>query len=174
MEFLFKLRAKSRLISQKISITYVWKSSKYTSAVVSISCTVIKKHVKIKHTSINLFKDFLGNTLPWSISLIFIPYDSHKKKINFKRHSLTKHLFRLNIFAIYLPLKLILFIVHIFSIRAFFIKQKLFLLSWKELTLTISIINAPLDIDWLTSFSSYKLLIGLFEFSRKAVETACY
>ena len=37
--------------------------SRYTSVAVSISCIVIKKHMKIKHTNTNLFKDFSGNTL---------------------------------------------------------------------------------------------------------------
>ena len=64
---------------KKLSIIYVWKDSKCTSAAVSISCIVIKKDVKIKHINANLFKDFSGNTLTWNISLIFIPYNSHKK-----------------------------------------------------------------------------------------------
>ena len=55
---------------QKISITYVWKGSKCTSAAVSISCIVIKKNVKIKLINADLFKDFSGNThlretYPW-------------------------------------------------------------------------------------------------------------
>ena len=80
-ELSFELWAKSCLFSQKISIIYVWKSFKYSSAAVSISCIVIKKHVKIKHTNtINLFNDFSGNTPRWNISLILIPYNSHKKK----------------------------------------------------------------------------------------------
>ena len=134
MVLLFELWAKSCLLSQKISIIYVWKSAKYTSVAVTISCIVIKKHVKIKHTNTNPFKDFSRNTLPWNISLILIPYNSltKKKSSYFKIHSLTKNLFRLNILAIYLPLKLFFLIVHIFSIRNFFIKWKLFLLSWNE------------------------------------------
>ena len=129
----------------------------------------------MKHANTSVFKDFSGNTLKWNISLILISYNSlTEKKINFKIHSLTKSLFRLNIFAIYLPLKLIFFIVHIFSIRTSFIKQKFFLLSWKELMLIISIINAPLNINWLASFSSYKLLIDLFQFNWKLVEAASY
>ena len=113
----------------------------------------------------------LSETYPW---FWFLTTLSQKKKINFKIHSLTKSLFRLKIFAIYLPLKLIFFIVHIFSIRTSFIKQKFFLLSWKELMLIISIINAPLNFNWLASFSSYKLLIGLLQFNWKLVQAASY
>ena len=46
-----------------------------------------------------------------------------QKKSNFKIHSLTKNLLRLNIFAIYFPLNLIFFTVHIFSIRTFSLYQ---------------------------------------------------
>ena len=46
-----------------------------------------------------------------------------KKQTNLKSHSLTKNFFRLNIFAIYFLLKLIFFIVHIFSIRTFSLYQ---------------------------------------------------
>ena len=73
---------------------------------------------------------------------------------------------------------------HFFPLDFFlFIKQKLFLLLWKELMLIISIMNASLNIDWLASFSSCKLLIGLFEFNKKTrwnslilklFLTACY
>ena len=122
------------------------------------------KNVNKKHTNTNLFKDLSGNTLTWNISLILIPYSSYK------------NLFRLNIFAIYFPLlnssfsRSIFFRLELFL----FIKRKLFLLLWKELMLIISIINASLNIDWLASFSSCKLLIGLFEFNRKPVEAASY
>ena len=83
-----------------------------------------KKNVKIKYTNTNLFKDLSGNTLAWNISLILTPYNSHNtKKRSFKIHWLTRNLFRLNIFAIYFPLKLIVFTVHIFSIRTFSLYQ---------------------------------------------------
>ena len=145
-----------------------------TTAAVSISCIVIKKNVKVKHINTNLFKDLPGNTLTWNISLMLTTYSSHKK-LSFKIYWLTKNLFRLNIFAIYFPLKLIIFTVHIISIRTFSLYQtKAFLLLWKELMLIVSIVNASLNIDWLASFSSCKLLIGLFEFNRKPVERACY
>ena len=93
-----------------------------TTAAVSISCIVIKKNVKIKHINTNLFKDLPGNTLTWNISLMLTPYSSHKK-LSFKIYWLTKNLFRLNIFAIYFPLKLIIFTVHIISIRTFSLYQ---------------------------------------------------
>ena len=64
---------------RKISIINVWKGSKCTSAAVSISCIVIKKYVKIKYINTSLFKDLLGNTLAWNISLILTPYNSHKE-----------------------------------------------------------------------------------------------
>ena len=51
-----------------------------------------------------------------------IPYLDFLKlsqKTQFQNTLLTKNLFRLNIFAIYFPLKLIVFTAHIFSIRAF-------------------------------------------------------
>ena len=92
------------------------------------------------------------------------------QKLSFKIHKLAKNLFRLNIFTIYFPLKLIVFTVHIFSIWTFSLYQtKLLLLSWKELILIISITNASLNIDWLARFSCCKLLIGFFEFNRKPV-----
>ena len=69
-----------------------------------------------------LLLNLSGNTLTWNISLILTPYNSHKK-VSFKIHKLTKNLFRLNIFAIYFPPKLIVFIVHIFTIRAFSLYQ---------------------------------------------------
>ena len=65
-ELLFELCAKSCLFSQKISIIYVWKGFKYTSAAVSVSCifffffffislfNVDKKKVKIQLKSLNL------------------------------------------------------------------------------------------------------------------------
>ena len=61
--------------------------------------------------------------------------------------SLPKNLL-LNILAIYFPVKLIFF--------------------------PVKLINAPLNVDWLASYSSYKLLIGLLEFNRESVETASY
>ena len=63
------------------------------------------------------------------------------QKIQSQNTLLTKKLFRLNIFAIYFPLKLIVFAVHIFSIRTFSLYQT------KELVLIIFIINASLNID---------------------------
>ena len=122
MQLLFELGAKScQLFSQKISIIYVWKGSKYTSAAVSISCIVIKKNVKISHTNTNLFKDFSANTLYVKHIPDFLQLS--QKQTNLKIHSLTKNFFRLNIFAIYFPLKLIVFTVHIFSIRTFSLYQ---------------------------------------------------
>ena len=59
-------------------------------------------------------------------------------------------------------------LVSFFDPNFLFLLKEL-LLSWKEL-LIISIINAPLNIDGLASFSSCKILIGLFEFNRKLVE----
>ena len=37
-----------------------------------------QKNVKIKYINTNLFKDLSGNTLAWNMSLILIPYNSHK------------------------------------------------------------------------------------------------
>ena len=88
------------------------------------------------------------------------------QKTQFQNTLSYQNLLRLNIFAIYFPLKLIVSTVYIFSIFLF-VKRKLFLLLSKELMLTISIINASLNIDWLTSFSICKLLIALFEFNKK-------
>ena len=45
------------------------------STAVSISCIVIRKDLKIKHTNTNLFKDFSGE------SLILISYNSCKKNL---------------------------------------------------------------------------------------------
>ena len=45
------------------------------------------------------------------------------QKNQFQIHSITKNLFRLNIFAIYFPLKLIFFTVRTFSIRTFSLDQ---------------------------------------------------
>ena len=59
---------------------------------------------------------------------------------------------------------------HFFPLDFFlFIKQKLFLLLWKELMLIISIMNASLNIDWLASFwvADWQLLIGFFELNKK-------
>ena len=131
--------------------------------------------MKIKHLNTNLFKDLSGNKLTWNTSLILIPYNSHKNTqfqntLTYQKPLQTKHF--CNIFPTithrfhcpyFFPLELFLFI-----------KRKLFLLLWKELMLIISIINASLNIDWLASFSSCKLLIGLFEFNRKPVEAAYY
>ena len=80
---------------KKISIIYVWKGSKGTSAAVSIWCIVIKKNVKIKHINANKFKDFSGNTLTWKISLVLIPYNSQKSQFQntstYQKPLLTKH-----------------------------------------------------------------------------------
>ena len=74
------------------------------------------------NASTNLLKGFSGNTLTWNIFLILIPYKSQKKN-QFQNTFTYKNLVRLNIFVIYLPLKLIFFIVHIFSIRTFSLYQ---------------------------------------------------
>ena len=65
------------------------------------------------------------------ISLSLIPWKSHQK-IGFKIHELTKNLFRLNIFEIYLPLKLIVFTVHIFSIITFSLYQTKIIFAFRK------------------------------------------
>ena len=75
-----------------------------------------------------LLLDLSGDTLAWNISLIFTIYNSHKK-LSFKIPKLTKNLFRLDIFAIYFPLKLIVLSSIFFRLELFFfINRKLFLL----------------------------------------------
>ena len=101
-----------------------------------------------------------------NIFLILIPYNS-QIQTSFKINSLTKNLSRLNIFAIYFLLKLIIFTVQIFFIRTFSL-HSLFLFF------IISFRSAPLNIELLASFPGYKLSICLLEFNRKSVETACY
>ena len=89
------------------------------------------------------------------------------QKTQFQNTLTYQNLFRLNIFAIYFQLKLILFTVHIFSITTFSLYQNESFALWKELMFIISIINTSLNIDWLASFSSWKHLIGSFEFNKK-------
>ena len=91
-----------------------------------------------------LLLDLSGNTLTWNISLILTPYNSHKK-LSFKIHKLTKNLFRLNIFAIYFPLKLVVFIVHLFSIRAVSLYQ----------TKVIFAFMKKADVDHFCAFSCH-------------------
>ena len=116
-------RQKLWLFSQKISIIYVWKCSKCTSASVSISCMVIKKNVKIKHINTNLLKGLSG--YPWFIVKHIPDFDSLQlsQKTQFQNTLTYQNLFRLNIFAIYFPLKLIVFTVQIFSIITFSLYQ---------------------------------------------------
>ena len=130
--------------------------------------------MKIKHTNTNLFKDFSGNILTWNISLILIPYNSHKK-INFKIHSLTKNFFRLHVFAIHFPRKLIFFGGYIFSIRTFSLYQaKLIFAFIKRIDFDHFYHKCAIECWLIGYFASDKLLIGLFEFNRKPVETTCY
>ena len=93
--------------------------------------------------------------IPYSLQL---SQTQTKLKIN----SVAKNFFRLNIFAKYFPTALIVFEV----LMCFFdySLSKELLLSQKQM---ISIKNAPLNIDWLASFSSYKTSIGLLEFNMK-------
>ena len=65
------------------------------------------KNVKISHTNANMFKDFSANTLYVKHVPDFL--QPSQKQTNLKIHSLTKSFFRLNIFAIYFPLKTHLF-----------------------------------------------------------------
>ena len=102
-----------------------------------------------------------------NISLISFPYDSHKKT-QFQNTLTYQNLFRLNIFAIYFPLKLIVFTVHIFSIRTFSLYQtKIIFAFMKRIDVDHFYHEYVIDIDWLASFSSCKLLIGLFELNKK-------
>ena len=75
------------------------KVSKYISAAISILCIVIKKREDkaYQHQSFQRFFGDYTNVkhIPDSDSL-----QLSQKQINFKIHSLTKNLFRLNIFAI--------------------------------------------------------------------------
>ena len=84
-----------------------------------------------------------------------------QKQTKLKINSLTKNFFKLNIFAKYFPTALIVPSPYVFFDYS---SSKELLLSLKEL---ISIKNAPLNIDWLASFSSYKILIGLLQFNMK-------
>ena len=93
----------------KSSNMYVGKGSKYISAAVSISCIVIKKNVKISRTNTNLFKEFSTNTLYLKHIL-----QLSQKQNNLNINSLTKNFLRLNIFAIYFPLKLIFFTIQMY------------------------------------------------------------
>ena len=134
--------------------------------------------MKISDTNTNLFKDFSANTL----CVKHIPGfpQLSQKQTNLKIHALTKNFFRLNIFAIYFSLKLIFFTVQMYLFESKFLS--LCKENWLAFIKIIvdhfyHIMNAPLNIDWLASYSSYKVLIGSFEFNRKLVEillTACY
>ena len=93
-----------KLFSQKIPIIYIWKGSKHNSAAVSISCIITKKT--------------WGNTLTWNISWIW--FLTTQNTLIYQRHSLS---FRINLFAIYFPLKPVLFTVHILLIRTFSLYQ---------------------------------------------------
>ena len=85
------------------------------------------------------------------------------------QHTLTyQNLFRLNIFAIYFQLKLIVFTVHIFSITTFSLYQtKVTFAFMKRIDVDRFYYKTSLNIDCLASFSSWKHLIGLFEFNKK-------
>ena len=134
--------------------------------------------MKKSHTNTNLFKDFPANTLCVKHIPDFLQLP--QKQTNLKIHSLTKKFFRLNIFAIYFSLKLIFFTVQIylFDLKFLCLSKE----SWLAFIKIIAddfyhIMNTPLNIDWLASYSSYQILIGPFEFNRKPVEillTVCY
>ena len=134
--------------------------------------------MKISHTNTNLFKDFSANTpcvkhIPDFLQL-------SQRENNLKIHSLTKNLFRLNIFVIYFSLKFIIFTVqmYLFGLKSLSLSKE----SWLAFIKIIvdhfyHIMNVPLNIDWLVSYSSYKILTGSFQFNRKPVEillTTCY
>ena len=77
---------------------------------------------------------------------------------------LTYQMFR----AIFSPLKLIVFTVHIFLIRTFSLYQtKIIFAFMKRIDVDHFYHYTSLNIYWLASFSSFKLLIGLFEFNKK-------
>ena len=133
--------------------------------------------MKIKHINTNPFKDFSGNTLTWNISLILISYNSYKKN-QFQIDSLTKKLFRLNIFAMYFPLKLIFF-----THRPYLYKAKVIFAFMKRIDVEHFCHKCAIEYWLLASFSSHKLFIALFEFNRinrwnslllKPFLTACY
>ena len=146
----------------------------------SISCIIIKKCDDYQYQSVERFS---VNTLTWDIFLIHCT--SYKNKLiwihkynklntfNYQKLFYIKHfcdIFLTKIHLFHRPYVLILLE------RALFIKRKPFLLSYKEFSI-IFIINGPLNIDWLASFSSYKILIGLFKLNEKPVKlllTACY
>ena len=117
-------------------------------------------------------KHTLRETYSW------FPTNCHKNKPIWKCINLP--FFRLIIFAIYFPLKLIFS-----TVQMYLFDQKFLCLSKESWLAFIKIIvnhfyhimNALLNIDWLASYSSYKTLIGSFEFIRKPVKillTACY
>ena len=127
--------------------------------------------MKVSHTNTNLFKDFSANTLCMKHIPEFLQLS--QKQTNLKMHSLTKNFFRSNIFATYFSLKLIFFPVQMYLVDYKFLA--LSKKSWLAFIKIIAdhfyhIINAPLNIDWLASYSSYKILIGSFEVNRKPVE----
>ena len=134
--------------------------------------------MKISHANTNLFKDFSANTLCVKHIPDFLQL-SHREN-NLKIHSLTKNLFRLNIFVIYFSLKFIIFTVqmYLFGLKSLSLSKE----SWLAFIKIIvdhfyHIMNVPLNIDWLVSYSSYKILTGLFQFNRKPVEillATCY
>ena len=90
--------------------------------------SLLLKNVKISRTSTNLFKYFSANTLyvkhiPDSLQLL-------QKQTNLKIYSLTKNVFKLNIFAIYFRLKLFHHPYAFFCLDiSHFIERKLDLLS---------------------------------------------
>ena len=134
--------------------------------------------MKISHTNTNLFKDFSANTLCVKHIPDFLQLSQREN--NLKIHSLTKNLFRLNIFVIYFSLKFIIFTVqmYLFGLKSLSLSKE----SWLAFIKIIvdhfyHIMNVPLNIDWLVSYSSYKILTGLFQFNRKPVEillATCY
>ena len=134
--------------------------------------------MKISHTNTNLFKDFSANTLCVKHIPDFLQL-SHREN-NLKIHSLTKNFFRLNTFVIYFSLKFIIFTVqkYLFGLKSLSLSKE----SWLAFIKIIvdhfyHIMNVPLNINWLVSYSSYKIFIGSFQFDRKPVEillTTCY
>ena len=134
--------------------------------------------MKISHTNTNLFKDFSANTLCVKHIPDFLQLSQREN--NLKIHSLTKNLFRLNIFVIYFSLKFIIFTVqmYLFGLKSLSLSKE----SWLAFIKIIvdhfyHIMNVPLNINWLVSYSSYKIFIGSFQFDRKPVEillTTCY
>ena len=107
---------------------YIWKGCKCTSAAVSISFIIIKKKCEDKAYQYQFLQGFIRKYtyVKHRIHLREYPDSASlqlSQKAQFQNTLTYQNLFRLDIFAIYFPLKLIVFTVHIFSIRTFSLYQ---------------------------------------------------